>query len=111
MGAWPYERSLGRAAKWDGIIATDKSSGNDEKPISPDVLARISAWMKEHRKSAGPFDIIVEGTSSGTDHAANRAMLDPLAEAGATWWIESRWEDETPDSLRGRIQRGPPHLS
>jgi hypothetical protein len=67
--------------------------------------------MKEHRKSAGPFDIIVEGLSSGTDHSADRAMLEPLAQAGATWWIESRWEDETPASLRERIGRGPPHLS
>ena len=112
VGAWPYDRSLGRAAKWDGIIATDRSGGSEDRPITPEVVARISAWMKEHRRSAGPFDIIVEGVTSGTDHSADRALLEPLAEAGATWWIESRWDEhETPESLRGRIHRGPPHLS
>jgi hypothetical protein len=68
--------------------------------------------MREHRKSTGPFDVIVEGVTSGTDHSADRALLEPLAEAGATWWIESRWDaDETAETLRGRIHRGPPHLS
>jgi hypothetical protein len=49
--------------------------------------------------------------TSGTDHAADRALLEPLAEAGATWFIESRWEDDqSVDTVRERIRRGPPRL-
>jgi hypothetical protein len=32
----------------------------------------------------------------------------PLAEAGATWWVESPWENASVASLRERIAAGPP---
>ena len=62
-----------------------------------------------NREADGPFEIVLEGRTSGTDQDANRAQLEPLAEAGATWWIESRWEPtDTPESLLERIRQGPP---
>jgi hypothetical protein len=49
--------------------------------------------------------------TSGIDHQADRAMLAPMADAGATWFIESRWEDDqSVDTIRARIRRGPPRL-
>lgn len=111
VGAWPHERSLARAAHWDGIIATDMSGESGDEGIAPSVIANIKAWVKDRRDSSATFDIIVEGITSGTDQQANRMKLGPLAEAGATWWIESRWEDtETPESLLTRIRQGPPKL-
>lgn len=111
VGAWPYERSLSRAARWDGIIAYDMSNDSRDEEISPQVIAGIKAWMGEHRSSPDPFEIIVEGMTSGTNHVADRAKLEPLVEAGATWWIESRWEDdETPETLMKRIRQGPPRI-
>jgi hypothetical protein len=57
------------------------------------------------------FDVITEGVTSGSDRAADRAQLEPLADAGATWFIESRWEDDqSADTLRERIRLGPPRL-
>lgn len=111
VGAWPHERSLQRSARWDGIIAVDMSGeaehGDDE--LSPEVVGSIKAWMAEHRQSAAPFDIVVEGTTDGADHEATRRRLQPLAEAGATWWIESHWgEGVTADTLLERIRQGPP---
>ncbi len=111
VGAWPYDRSLSRAARWDGVIATDMSGESDDEGISPEVIVKVKAWVGEHRTSSDPYDIIVEGTTSGTDHEADRARLEPFAQAGATWWIESRWDEaETPDSLLERIRQGPPRL-
>jgi hypothetical protein len=65
--------------------------------------------MDEHREHDGPFEIVVEGTTSGADHQANASLLEPPMDAGATWWIESRWEPhESFETLLRRIQQGPP---
>jgi alkanesulfonate monooxygenase SsuD/methylene tetrahydromethanopterin reductase-like flavin-dependent oxidoreductase (luciferase family) len=112
VGAWPYDKSLARSARWDGIIATDMSPGvSDEEPVSAATIAAIRNWMHEHRQTPDPFDIIVEGVSTGTDAASDRSRIQPLAEAGATWWIESHWGDDvSAASLLQRIQLGPPRI-
>jgi alkanesulfonate monooxygenase SsuD/methylene tetrahydromethanopterin reductase-like flavin-dependent oxidoreductase (luciferase family) len=111
IGAWPHPRSLRRAARWDGIIISDQSGEDEAEQVRSDVVADVAAWMTEHREASGPFDIIVEGLTSGVDHHADRGLLEPLAAAGATWFIESRWEDDqSVDTLRQRIRRGPPRL-
>ena len=82
-------------AGWDGVFAWDDISVERGDVFDPWVV----------------FDIVIEGLTSGTDHAADRAMLEPMAEAGATWFIESRWEeDQSVDTVRARILRGPPRL-
>jgi alkanesulfonate monooxygenase SsuD/methylene tetrahydromethanopterin reductase-like flavin-dependent oxidoreductase (luciferase family) len=111
VGAWPHERSLARSARWDGIIAVDMSieAGDEGNDPSPEVIGRIKAWMTAHRDVSAPFDIIVEGVTDGADPEATRQRLKPLADAGATWWIESRWDDEeTAETLMARIRQGPP---
>ena len=111
VGAWPSAKSLGRAARWDGVIVSDLSDKDEDDGTSPEAVAAIAAWMAEHRQSSSPFDIITEGITSGTDPSADLAKLAPLAEAGATWFIESRWEnDQSADTVRQRIRRGPPRL-
>jgi alkanesulfonate monooxygenase SsuD/methylene tetrahydromethanopterin reductase-like flavin-dependent oxidoreductase (luciferase family) len=112
IGAWPHPKSLRRAARWDGVIVADMSGEEDDEGTTrPDAVAGVAAWMAQHRESSEPFDIVAEGITSGTDHAADRALLEPLAEAGATWFIESRWEDDqSVDTIRERIHRGPPRL-
>ena len=111
VGAWPHPKSLRRAARWDGVIVADKSGERDDEHATPKVVAGVADWMAQHRESSGPFDIIIEGLTSGTDHEADRALLEPMAEAGATWFIESRWEDDqSVDTVRERIRRGPPRL-
>src|SRR4051812_23797203 len=94
VGAWPHPKSLARAARWDGIIVSDMSGESKADAISPAVVASVAAWMAEQRESAEPFDIVVEGITSGTDASMDEAQLAPLARAGATWFIESRWEDD-----------------
>jgi alkanesulfonate monooxygenase SsuD/methylene tetrahydromethanopterin reductase-like flavin-dependent oxidoreductase (luciferase family) len=112
VGAWPHPRSLRRAARWDGVIVSDLSpEARDDEVLSPAAVAGVASWVAKNRADPRPFDIVTEGITSGTDRAADRALLEPLAEAGATWFIESRWEsDQSVDTVRERIRRGPPRL-
>lgn len=111
VGAWPHPKSMRRTARWDGIVVADKSGASESEKGTPAVVADIAAWIAEHRQSSGPFDIVIEGITTGTSHQADRDQLQPMAEAGATWFIESRWEsDQSAESIRERIRRGPPHL-
>jgi hypothetical protein len=63
---------------------------------------------RERRGEGSPFDIVIGDVSPGDDAEAARAIVQPLAEAGATWWIESPWMEATVASLRARIAAGPP---
>ncbi len=104
-GAWPSERSMGRAARYEGILPS--LAGSFEQ-LSPEQVAEVAAWVAERRQADGPFEIVLEGTTPGDDPDTTRARLQPLAEAGATWWIESMWGDYTLDDLKRRIEQGPP---
>jgi alkanesulfonate monooxygenase SsuD/methylene tetrahydromethanopterin reductase-like flavin-dependent oxidoreductase (luciferase family) len=86
------------AAGWDGVFAWDDISVERDGVYDPWVVL-------------GAMAAVTEGITSGTDHTADRAQLEPMAEAGATWFIESRWEDDqSADTVRERIRRGPPRL-
>ena len=112
VGAWPHQKSLARSARWDGIIAVDMSPGaTPGGDLSAETIAEIKGWMEAHRTASNPFEIVVEGVTDGADVDGTRDRLLPLAQAGATWWIESRWdEQETAASLLKRIREGPPQL-
>jgi alkanesulfonate monooxygenase SsuD/methylene tetrahydromethanopterin reductase-like flavin-dependent oxidoreductase (luciferase family) len=109
VASWPHERSLRRAVQWDGMLPSVSSAPMD--PIPAETLAQIREWIFAHRNAEGPFEIILEGITDGADHEATRARLQPLADAGATWWIESRWDEtETGGTLLDRIRQGPPRI-
>ena len=109
VGAWPSERSMTRAVRWDGVVVQLRGERAMETPTPTDV-ALLAGWVREHRAAdAGPFDIVIQGILPDDEHEAaelGRAM----DEAGATWWIESRWDPKTatPDALADRLRLGPP---
>jgi alkanesulfonate monooxygenase SsuD/methylene tetrahydromethanopterin reductase-like flavin-dependent oxidoreductase (luciferase family) len=107
--------SLERAARWDGLLPS-VIDGERSQLRGPDELAEIVAEVKELRAAAGlgdtPYDVIIEGDSSG-----EFVQLDPpdprsWEQAGATWWVESWWSlpagSEGVAELRRRINAGPP---
>ena len=110
VGAWPHERSMRRAIRWDGLVV--QAMGPDGKPAAgPEVLREIVAWVRAARAHAGldgPFEIVIDGSTPAGDPAAAAAIARAHEAAGATWWTEVDWANASPDALRARIQAGPP---
>lgn len=109
VGAWPRPKSMRRVLRCDGVVPQYQVT---EREATADDAHALRAWLTEH--GAGPdFDLVAEGETPDDDPAAARAGVAPWAEAGCTWWLETRWEmpHDAPDRMvqvRKRIAAGPP---
>lgn len=110
VGAWPYEKSMKRAIKYEGIIPTIKNKQGQFEDITPEYIVEIKDYIQENRSKKAPFDIIVEGKSPGDNPKVSMSVIKPFAEAGATWWIESDWTTRNLELLFKRVKQGPPSL-
>src|SRR2546421_3557236 len=110
VGAWPSEKSMQRVLRYDGLLPTKITRGQEPAAITPEDIRTMKAYVEEHRRQSTPFDIVQEGETPGEDRERARKTVRPYAEAGATWWTESRWSFPPIEELRRRIQQGPPRL-
>ncbi len=110
VGAWPSQKSLRRAARYDGLLPAvlDAKGKGRMGPVQPAELAQMKGWLDAERASPALFDYIVEGETPGDDTARARAALQPFKDAGATWWIEASWTEPDMDKVLKRIRQGPP---
>lgn len=117
VGVWDAERppvrSLDRTLRADGIVLQLRGDRGFDVPTSDDVSALVG-WLTTRRADLGldaarPFDVVVQGELPA-DRSTAADQLAGLADAGATWWVESRWNPETatPESLLDAIHAGPP---
>jgi hypothetical protein len=99
-----------RAVRWDGIYVQAQAA--DGKPASsPEPVRDVLAYVRRERPAdlrEQPFDVVVEGTTPADDPAAAAALAHAHADAGATWWIEADWTNESVNAMRARIAAGPP---
>ena len=106
VGAWPSEKSMNRALRYDGLLAYTTRG-----EVTPEDIRAMKAYVEENRSQDTPFDIIWEGETPGDDPERAAQIVRPFAEAGVTWWIESRWTPPNePEDLRARIRQGPPSI-
>jgi alkanesulfonate monooxygenase SsuD/methylene tetrahydromethanopterin reductase-like flavin-dependent oxidoreductase (luciferase family) len=106
-GVWPHKKPFRRAARWDGVCPIGPGENGE---MTPDNYRDMLAYIKEHRPSDGPFDVLVSGETTGTDHAADTAKVAPFAEVGGTWWQESFNWTHSIEQVRERIRNGPTKL-
>jgi alkanesulfonate monooxygenase SsuD/methylene tetrahydromethanopterin reductase-like flavin-dependent oxidoreductase (luciferase family) len=105
VAAWPSERSMARALRFDGVVPARLGSFD---PVSADEVRELRVYVAARRERDAPFDVVFEGTTPGHDPAA-------YADAGVTWWLEGVWAfvydtPGSPDLIRARIQEGPPRV-
>jgi alkanesulfonate monooxygenase SsuD/methylene tetrahydromethanopterin reductase-like flavin-dependent oxidoreductase (luciferase family) len=110
VGVWPRMRSMRRVLKCDGLIPARMAPDGQFAELRPEDLREMKAFVAERRALATPFDIVVEGNTMGLDAAQARAKLEPWAEAGATWWLETLFGVAS-DDLVARVRQGPPRLA
>jgi len=111
VGAWPRQTSMQRVLRYDGLLPAKMNADSSFAEITPADISAMKAYIDEHRPQTTPFDIIVEGKTPGDNPTHAAAIVQPFAEAGATWWIEAMWSGPNgPDDLRTRIRQGPPSI-
>lgn len=110
VGAWPRAKSMQRAVRWDGVVP-QKHDGTGSA-MTPEDIAAMKAFIEGERGRGAPFAIITEGETPGDDRERAAAIVRPYAEAGATWWMETRWfGNNGPDEIRTRLRHGPPRIA
>jgi alkanesulfonate monooxygenase SsuD/methylene tetrahydromethanopterin reductase-like flavin-dependent oxidoreductase (luciferase family) len=110
VGAWPSDRSMRRVVRYDGVLPNFLTSSGGIAQATPlDALRAMRDWLDE-RTGDRRLDIVVEGTTPGDDPSAAAAQVRPLAEAGATWRIESDWSTWDASAMRRRIEAGLPAI-
>lgn len=112
VGAWFREKSMQRVARYDGLLPNVMGDNGQVRmgPPTPDQLQAMKVWIDEHRTLTTPFDIVMEGQTPGDDPVKARDIVRPYIAAGATWWLESMWEDQVPEHRLERVQQGPPRV-
>ncbi len=105
VGVWPRMKSMRRVLRCDGVVA---QFSEDAGEPAPSGAAEVSAWLRAQGKPA--IDVVIDGES---DPSSATATVRPWAEAGCTWWLETRWEmphhsAERLAQIRERIEAGPP---
>jgi alkanesulfonate monooxygenase SsuD/methylene tetrahydromethanopterin reductase-like flavin-dependent oxidoreductase (luciferase family) len=112
VGAWPRMKSMRRVLGCDGILPIKMNDQRGMEDLKPGDIREMKSWIDENRSETTPFDIVIEGETPGDDAAKAASILQPLADSGVTWWLESVWATpETEGGLEGmrtRINRGPP---
>ena len=104
VAVWPRPKSLRRALRCDGVIPGHGGG--------PEEIRAMRAWLTE-RGAPPDLDILAEGETPADDPPGAWAAVTPWAEAGCTWWMETRWEmphhsTERMREIRKRIAAGPP---
>jgi alkanesulfonate monooxygenase SsuD/methylene tetrahydromethanopterin reductase-like flavin-dependent oxidoreductase (luciferase family) len=118
-GVWPNKRPFRRAARWDGIYPL-KQGFEQGVALTPEDVVAIVSFIRQHRSTEDPFDVVQVGTTSGDDTTRDSEKLMPFVEAGVTWWLEDitpwsmpNWEEgeQWPlEAMRDRIRKGPPKV-
>jgi hypothetical protein len=112
VGAWPFEKSMARALKYDGLIPSVRGEGGDVRQPTPAELPAIVRDIAQRRSGGiAGYEIVVEGTTPADDRGRAAEQASEWADAGATWFNEAMWGVEGVDvvgQLRRRIAAGPP---
>lgn len=110
VGIWPKMKSMERALKADGVFVEVWNEQGQGVDTTAEHIRAIKAYADVNRALTTPFDIVVSGNTDGQDRARQQEKVGPLAEAGATWWIETLFT-VSEEEAAARIRLGPPVIA
>jgi alkanesulfonate monooxygenase SsuD/methylene tetrahydromethanopterin reductase-like flavin-dependent oxidoreductase (luciferase family) len=114
VGAWNRPKSMARVLKYDGILPNTMTPEGEHRPLTPDDVREIKAYIDANRTEQTTFDIVAEGTTPGDRPDEAAGIVRGWANAGATWWIEAMWsafdQPDIADAVRRRVEQGPPTI-
>jgi alkanesulfonate monooxygenase SsuD/methylene tetrahydromethanopterin reductase-like flavin-dependent oxidoreductase (luciferase family) len=112
-GGWPLKGPSLRAARYDGCCLYKQHNPGDFSDWTPDDVRALKAFIESHRREEDrgkPYEIKLGGRSRSDDWEQDRALMQALAEAGVTWWVEYVPAGEL-DQMRESVRRGPLRIS
>jgi alkanesulfonate monooxygenase SsuD/methylene tetrahydromethanopterin reductase-like flavin-dependent oxidoreductase (luciferase family) len=106
---WPRPKSLRRALRCQGVLPEFMPEGREP---GPDDVRALRAWLAEHG-APDTMDVIADGETPADDPSGAAAQVQPWSQAGATWWLETRWgmpdtQAERVAQMTARLAAGPP---
>ncbi len=109
------QRSLERAARWQGVIPAIQPP-DEGAPKTVAAFAAVIEPVRALRADLGlpweGYDVVIEADSYGGFTSLEPAGYDAWAQAGATWWVESWWDvprgRDGLEMVRRRVAAGPP---
>lgn len=110
VAVWPRPKSMNRALRCEGVVPQYEGLGYDAQP---EQARAVREWLDAR---GGPgIDVVAQGETPAEDPEAARTLTAGWAEAGCTWWLETRWEmphgtAERMRQVRERLKAGPPRL-
>jgi len=114
VGAWQRKKSMQRTLRYDGILPAKMNADGSFADMTPDDLRDMNAYIEEQRTLTTSFDVVIEGETPGDDAEKAASIVQPLADAGVTWWLEAVWQ--TPEKeggaegMRRRIKQRPTNV-
>jgi alkanesulfonate monooxygenase SsuD/methylene tetrahydromethanopterin reductase-like flavin-dependent oxidoreductase (luciferase family) len=97
-GVWPGTKPFRRAARYDGVAPMSRM----DRPLTPEEVRELRAYVQQHRSSDGPFDVVLGGPPLSDEQYA------AYAAAGVTWYQVGVGEAEDAEAVQERVRRGRP---
>jgi hypothetical protein len=99
---------MARVLRCDGVVPQFEGVESDPTPAH---ATAVREWL-DQRGGSG-IALVAQGETPGDDSDAARAAAAAWADAGCTWWLETRWEmphgaPERMKEVRERLAAGPP---
>lgn len=98
-GMWPNRAPFRRAARFDGVVPIKVNEHGMPGNLEPSELAEVVAYVRQHRGTDDPFEVVHGGRADPVAIRASEA-------AGATWYLADAgvegpgWEEPTLELIR-----------
>lgn len=104
VGAWPSEKSMNRALRYDGLLAATVGGDAESPGVTPETIRKMRTYVEENRDAGAPFNIVHEGRTPVDDPERAAEVGAPVRAGGGD--VVDRVPVDAPERAR---RPAPPH--